>query len=267
MAIGSPSHAVYTNYEPTSYDPGWQLTLYVIIICLAINVSVPLMIRFGRTGASPKKANDTRTRYPTQYDVNDNDIDGAAGSQGSDFDDDDSLTVSVFHGHHRSKRHRTRVQQELGLAITYQKAQEYYATELGPEEEEEDFNLDSASSISSASRGGFSMKSNHAVAAMEDENHLPDPKDIYQLRGSLYERLLSLAAWDEENKNLIRLWVPFSLSGVFGGLVGIAEVAIIGHLIGVREVNAVIMVELLIGFSETLTSGFTSGAYPNKIGR
>lgn len=47
----------FTGYEPTTVDPGGRLTAIVVIVCILVNLSLPLMVRLA-SAFDRRKAND-----------------------------------------------------------------------------------------------------------------------------------------------------------------------------------------------------------------
>jgi hypothetical protein len=39
----------FSDYEPMTYDPGWTFTAVVVAICILLNLSLPLVVRIGKS--------------------------------------------------------------------------------------------------------------------------------------------------------------------------------------------------------------------------
>lgn len=70
-----------------------------------------------------------------------------------------------------------------------------------------------------------------------------------------FGKLLSIAEFDYETKKLYKLAFPFVLQAAFSGIAWNANIAIVGHLIGTREVTALVIVDLLIGLTGEAVGG------------
>jgi hypothetical protein len=69
-------------------------------------------------------------------------------------------------------------------------------------------------------------------------------------------QFLEIADWDKEMRKYVALAVPICLQAVSVELFAIINVAIVGHIIGVREANAFVVVGILLELTTTLTRGF-----------
>lgn len=45
--LGVGNSTEFENYEPTTTDPGWWLTIVTVAICLALNLILPVLVRIG----------------------------------------------------------------------------------------------------------------------------------------------------------------------------------------------------------------------------
>ena len=78
----------------------------------------------------------------------------------------------------------------------------------------------------------------------------------YGCRHPWLERLLEVVDLDTEMHKYIALATHYSVQGILGELLGLVEIALIGHLMGPKQANAYIVVGILCGFTGTITTGF-----------
>lgn len=78
----------------------------------------------------------------------------------------------------------------------------------------------------------------------------------YDTLGTL-DKIGMIAAWDVETKRIIRLATPYCTQALFTGFTDTANVAIVGNLIGTKEVSAYVITNLLV----ELTSDFVGGLH------
>jgi len=74
--------------------------------------------------------------------------------------------------------------------------------------------------------------------------------------GKSYGKLLSIAEWDYETRRIYKLGFPFFLQALLEGVTEIGRVAIIGRLMGTKELAAYVTVDLLISFTSQVLGGF-----------
>jgi len=74
--------------------------------------------------------------------------------------------------------------------------------------------------------------------------------------GTWFDKLLSIAEWDQETRRIYKLALPFFSQALLEGVAEAANVAIIGQLIGTKEMAAYVVTDLLIGISNDALEGF-----------
>jgi len=73
--------------------------------------------------------------------------------------------------------------------------------------------------------------------------------------GRCFGRLLSIAEWDYETRRIYKLGFPFFLQALLEGAAEFGRVAIIGRLLGTKELAAYVIVDLLISFTSEVLGG------------
>jgi hypothetical protein len=302
-----------TDYEITTYDPGWTLTIRVIVACIILNLCLPIFLRLAdycdkrrlrkQHPCSPTSTCDT-TRLndlpseeePASAKENSPSSDrlkgnssardtsgsarkGVAFSPGTKVSDARSSAPSIFSDHdsvapamsvvsstyisqiasavldarptklgqHDYHHHRRAVRRHL-----MKEEEELRKKQLGETKNEDDDSSVCPSLMSNLDEDAVSVQD--AVDA--EEGSVPH-NSMKGLTG--WERMLEVADWDYEMKSIVSLTIPYTIQGVSNGVFSTLNVAVIGHFVGVREANAYIIVNILVGFTNTLTDGFTGG--------
>ena len=71
-----------------------------------------------------------------------------------------------------------------------------------------------------------------------------------------YDRIIALAEWDFEMRKIIKLTLPFAIQALFGGLLDVMTVALIGNLIGTKSASAYVVTGMLISLTNEFIGGF-----------
>lgn len=71
-----------------------------------------------------------------------------------------------------------------------------------------------------------------------------------------WNQLLEIAIWDFEMKRIIKLAIPFGTQSFSTGIIEMLTVAIIGKLIGTKEVSAFVVVRTLVDITSSFFGGF-----------
>ena len=71
-----------------------------------------------------------------------------------------------------------------------------------------------------------------------------------------WKRLMAIADWDKEMKKYLALAGHYSAQGILVEILGVVEIAAIGNVMGVRQASAYMVVEIITGFTGTITTGF-----------
>jgi hypothetical protein len=295
----------FSYYETTTVDPGWTLTIVVIIICLLLNSSLPFLVRFGKAwdkrratectsskgtceGGSPSEESHARnagtrnesfspeiTSSPRKIPLGSPyNVPSGAASVVSEAHSSSAISVASstyisqiasvvlnarprkkrnhhyhHHYHHYQHQHgverRTREPDEDSRKLSI-KAQPTQAYEMDD---------------SSVCKSVMSMLDLDAVSvqdAIDAQEGSPYQKPSMQkLKG--WQQIIEIADWDSEMQRLGTLSIPYVIAGATEGFFQIINVAIIGHLLGVKEANAYMSVTILLEFTSVFTYGFTEG--------
>lgn len=114
--------------------------------------------------------------------------------------------------------------------------------------------------IDTVSRPEFSPSSSDKVAVIATAAAAGYPPsknggDGFDSLGIL-DRIAKISSWDAENKRIIKLCIPFCTQALITGLTDTMNMAIIGKLIGTREVTAYVIVNLLVEMTSEFVGGF-----------
>lgn len=229
----------FSNYVPTTYQPGWSWTYYIICICIVINCSLPLLLlrakrrKEERSKTPPVSPEDAKEGFFDNTDevasvASKSIVSSAMISQVASSVLDQKVSKGVFHRQQARKRRGRRVMKDTDVASESQSV-------MGKLE-------DDAVSVQDA------------VDADVPRKQFPTGDQL-----TIGERIVDSSTWDKEMKKLVSLWVPYSISGAADGLSQIVNFAIISHYIGVKEGNAYVTVVILTEFTDVFTYGFAEG--------
>lgn len=84
--------------------------------------------------------------------------------------------------------------------------------------------------------------------------HLQQTGDFAKL-GSV-DKITTISAWDMEMQRIIKLSLPYCTQSLITGVTDMLSVAVIGRLIGTREVSAYVIVNLLVELTSEFVGGF-----------
>jgi len=73
---------------------------------------------------------------------------------------------------------------------------------------------------------------------------------------AVWNRIMNTVDIDREMKKYLSLAAHYSAQGVLEELLGVVEIALIGRFMGIRQASAYIVVEIITGFTGTLSTGF-----------
>lgn len=260
--MGFQQTSDFTSYVPQTHDPGWAKTTSIVVVFnVCISLTLPLLLWFYKRDGKQKPSAVSTPLQPcnddtctTRKGAEEDDIGivgnessivstptmkspGSVVSDGYSTFDDGSSTISqaiaqqilLVRAHPKKHRIRTRS----------------YASNATDESITNGLEHDTVSVQDAVDAGEDEQP---ATAVMESEE-----------KTSLFSRLLLIADVDDEMKKLFSLALPYSVQGLSNGIFDIADVAIIGHFLGVTEANAAITVAILIEFTTTFTYGFSEG--------
>ena len=275
------NNETFTSYEPTTEDPGWSFTVIVIVICVLVNCSLPILVKFSESRERRRKThkaesiNAANGHVPNTLD-RESDVSkhqmpsstpsSVSGAAMSTFSVRSNVSSSVLEQVASSildGRPRTHGQK---MRVRYKKKNPPIPMQQSGEEglKSEKLVLDDTSSIKSV----MSTLEQDAVSIQD----AIDAKDGYLISGdhvpvlleqdspsNLWEQFLEIADWDAESKRLTSLTIPYTIQGITEGVFQILNLAIIGHYLGVMESNAYVVVTILLEFSGMVTYGFGEG--------
>mmetsp|Transcript_10087 Transcript_10087/g.24072 ORF Transcript_10087/g.24072 Transcript_10087/m.24072 type:complete len:1132 (-) Transcript_10087:2194-5589(-) len=248
----------FSNYVPTAFQPGWDWTYYIILICLGINSLLPFMLCWANRRKRLGTNLETHALVPSDF--------GLEMKKTNTLDDDDksiggmsvaSSAVSIVSGVldqrvNKGVFHRQQQRKRRGRRVISPKsvnANETEGSKNGGGQSVGDANSFLGSfddiSVNDAVDAPGKIPVKDAAAASSQDREL-----------SLGERLVDCSTWDKEMKKIVSLWVPYSISGATEGFAQIVNFAIISHFIGLREANAYVTVIILTEFTDVFTYGF-----------
>jgi hypothetical protein len=246
----------FSDYVPSTYQPGWSWTYYTIFICILINCTLPILLLRAKRRDEAEKREREAAKNPAGIPENPKEgfFDGeeaasvvsaarslassAVISQVASSLLDQKVNKGVFHRHQTRKRRARRVFKSEHPAGNDDAASESQSV-LGKLEED-------------------AISVRDAVDA-----DLPTKESISGEKLTMGERIVDSSTWDKEMRKLVSLWVPYSISGAADGLSQILNFAIISHYIGPKEANAYVTVVILTEFTEVFTYGFAEGKNRN----
>jgi len=244
----------FSEYVPTAFQPGWDFTYIVILICIGINALLPFMLCLAnrRKRAKDPIVMETHALVPSDFGREMQD----ESRLNKSMDDDDkslggmsiasnaiSVVSSVFDQRvNKGIYHRQQPRKRRGRRVI--KPRDVNAN-------------DDVKSLGSRSFDANSVMGTHAVDAKQiNVNKMGAVVDDPDRELSTSERLVDCSTWDEEMKKIVSLWAPYSISGAAEGFAEIVSFAIISHYIGLREANAYVTVIILIETTEVFLYGF-----------
>jgi hypothetical protein len=96
-----------------------------------------------------------------------------------------------------------------------------------------------------------------SAAAAKTAKYAEDFKSL-----SILDKIAMLGAYDIESRRIIRLAAPFCTQAFITGLTNILLVAVIGKMIGTREVSAYVIVTMWVELSSEFVGGFHEALFP-----
>jgi hypothetical protein len=287
----------FSGYEPTTKDPGWSLTVIVIVACILINLSLPILVRlaaaFDKRKAEQKDGisaagGDEPDILEHESEASKPTLKGAQHSKPTGLYQIPYFTPSVVSNGDMSTRSvrsnvSSSVLSQVSSAIldarphrlghkrqTRYKKNPPVIPALKPDVanvlQTGTSHLDEVSSV--CSKSVMSTLDHDAIDASDaidarDGNATMGQNEPVLLEqdtpSSLWWQFLEIADWDAESKRLAALTIPYTISGASEGIFSIVNVAVIGHHLGVMEANAYVVVTILLEFTNTITYGFGEG--------
>lgn len=259
----------FSNYVPTSYQPGWDWTFYIIVICLGINMLLPFMLCWSNRRKRHATQLETRALFPSDFGIEmkktnasaDDDNNSVGGM--SVAESAVSIVSSVLDQRvHKRVFHRQKDRKRRGRRVISSKNVEANAAA-------DNQNV----VVIGGGGGGQSVSDAHSFLGSFDDVSVNDAVDAaskitvndtkamnpHERDLSLGERLVDCSTWDKEMKKIVSLSVAYSISGATEGFAQIVNFAIISHFIGLKEANAYVTVVILTEFTDVFTYGFVEG--------
>jgi hypothetical protein len=280
----------FSDYETTTFDPGWTMTIAVIVICSLMNLSLPLLLRFGKyweerrtmSSNTANEGDDSPAGDLSNVDVNRNTSDisspnhvpSSAASAVSESHStttrsvvsyasisqiaSDVMNVRTKKGHHQRHHHiqTEKWAQTVDEESTNQPLKYYPGSRLI------EFDDNSACPSVMSQLDQDAVSAHDAIDAQEGS---PYKNNTMEQNASGWQRLVEIAAWEFEMKRITALAIPYGIQGISAGVFELINVAFIGNFVGVREANVYVVVAILLEFTATLTYGFIEGKATSDI--
>jgi hypothetical protein len=273
----------FIGYVETTNDPGAVMLVATVLTCIALVAILPLLVYFGKRchkkeeeGADRAGTSDENTaaaadspqvsKGPSDGGQKDEEgEDESVNSADTGMSDSVHSVASAVMGAILDASPRTGPAPRRRKR--YHEAQYMASESLGVKGEWADMDGGSVAT-SSVGEGSLSMNqdqlSNMSVKApssIKGKDPLAQPEDdVEEWKPSCIERswnkMLIIAEWDYEMKRICRLGTPFVIEALLEGITEAARVAIIGKLIGTKELSAYVVVDLLVGLTTQFFGGF-----------
>jgi hypothetical protein len=218
----------FLYYEPKAYNPGWQMTWIVIVACVIVNLSLPLLLARWRRRNRKHRIPPPKVETPVEEE-----------------NDDESVLSSIISKTMETRSSRARHRPSSSHAR--KKRRPNRARRL-----QEDDDISFASSLV---LNPSLMKGDHPTSKASDFQEA----SIVFTNTSTLDQFISISEWDSEARKLVSLWIPYSISGAAEGISQTIIIGIISHYIGSKEANAYVVVTIMMEFADTLTYGFAEG--------
>eukprot|EP00934_Nitzschia_sp_Nitz4_P007002 Nitzschia sp. Nitz4//scaffold305_size22082//6383//10884//NITZ4_008581-RA/size22082-processed-gene-0.1-mRNA-1//1//CDS//3329547086//6992//frame0 len=231
----------FDGYVATTINPGWGLTYWVIGICTAVNLLLPILVRLERS----RRAGTVRA------------LKSSHEEQNLPEDDHVSLPASIASENCSVASDETSdsVVSKAWMAVLNAPIRKgHVPSPFNPEapyvHAHDERSIDSTPSQSDTSR-----EISHNGLEI---NAVPGDDQRDEEAQRLVDQLLEIADWDGETKALVKLFVPYTLQAGVTAIFSMIDIAILGHFLGVGSANAFVMVETLKGFTGTINYGFST---------
>jgi hypothetical protein len=290
--VGADGDAGFPNYDEKSKDPGPVVLIATIIFCFLSLAVLPCVMCLRNKCAHRRRESGASVDSVHSNDNAAQGLDIASLSKRKGQSEPDSASVAsdnsstssvrlffnaVLDGNPRSGSGLARNRVDIG------KRQQQLEMEspsmsplanilsLGKQEHakhgsDEDNSASSASAMSRLDQDEVSIRDavdadSTCLRAADPTDHkkgdeLPFWKPAAWARA--FDALLEIAEADVEMKRIIRLGTPFVAKAMAEGILETVNVAIVGKHIGTPEVAAYVTVDMLVGLSASVLSGFDS---------
>ena len=103
----------------------------------------------------------------------------------------------------------------------------------------------------------------HLQQTTKDGKDAPRQRETHQVSFAnanfqqRFDMILDIASFDKEMYKLVKLAIPFTMSGILEGVFDILFVSIIGYWVGLRSANAYVVITVLSELTDTVNYGFS----------
>lgn len=249
------SSTEFEYYESTTTDPGWSFTILVMVICSALNLTLPVLVRIGKARRKEKNQTPDQTSSNPQTNAA---VDDDNRNREPSVDDSDAISeISVG-----SSGSSVSMLSEIVAGVLEAKMKpnhkhfKYRAfTPIGP----------AARCFARSALDDRSVQVNDDLGTKEEHSttrpNVPlagqDEEDWR--RWGLMESVLEIADFDHRTKHLLKLFFPYLLGDIISGIFEIIKIGLIGHFIGVQEANVKVVIDTMMEITDTPVYGFISG--------
>lgn len=269
-------------YEPSTNDPGWKFTLSIVMLCVLLNLMIPLFVGINRflhkrkqdpNDASapvisinedtsnthrheekeikqeqPSTMQDRLPLPPSHSELADSS--SCDASLISDSPSVQSVMSDIIAGvlsarptrkkQHRHGIHRLRMMESSSAQDSSSPLDQASVT--------------SVKSVVTNVGEESNSRDEQALAAMDDT--VDGDAETRTIEHSLWECILLAADWDTQTKQLLKLFLPYSLQAIIEGIFEIIDLALIGSFLGVQAANVWVIVGILLEFTSCFNYGF-----------
>ena len=279
----------FLGYVETSHDPGSSLIFATVLFCIISYCSLPLMIAMSNRldvknqQSTPRCSKQTSKKQ--QLDLTDDAVplqadDASVVSERSAFS---LASIVSLHSHRTRKRRNYRNRRTMEKRHDWEEFElrmqrydshchgDYPFDEVddqtrrgqrsaSPERsvlgqiDQDEVSIDDA--VSQAPRS----PNRRYIPIQQNTSRNPDdasPESSVGRDSSFLDALLDLVTWDFESKRIIKLAIPFATQALSTGVLESFTVAVIGKMLGTKEVSAFVLVRTLTA----ITSSFFGGCH------
>jgi hypothetical protein len=247
----------FSNYKPTTHDPGWGWTYSIILLCLIINSMLPFLLFRARRNDRRNKQKESlkSTSAATQSVKESQDDDASVVSISRTIVSQVALTV-LGRRANKGVYHRQEKRKRKGKGRRFRAHASGVAYDPSDDRSIYSSSVDSYSVLGKLDGDDVSVRD--AVDAM-DFGTPPGVDDAGGDKLTPGERFVDSSTWDKEMKKIVSLWIPYSVAGAAEGLSYIINFAVFSHFIGAKAANAYVSAVILTEFTDALTYGFIEG--------
>lgn len=268
----------FSDYIPEAFDPGLMFSVYVIIFCVLINLTLPLWLfvasrlderkRIRLNIASNERNPVADGDHPERNDEFMFVSTESASSDGDGSYDGTRSNVSTIGSHlaaaildarprktnaarridQKKRRRRERDVRMVAELARITTEEEVCALDTVGDESKSVLSALHPDAVSVHDAPDFT----DLGLSLRNEGALPS----MPAKKGLCDKILDVADWDLDSKRLCSLASWYTAQGLAETLFQIVDLAVIGYLVGVKQANAYITVRILFEFTGTLVAGF-----------